>query len=185
MKIRKLFFGTLFLALLFQVGCVLNPYNGYEVDTYHSNVYFTGYHLNASEDLELLAYNKSTGLWEVFGNATSEATPGIPAGSLAGGDNPDLYNWKVTTPISDLGDPADWCRWTAACAEPITGVVYSAQIKVRIVGTTFHLLTNDTDMFAYSSCMSNEINNNGKSFLDACTSCSSPDSPVMTIYTKD
>ncbi|WP_156339260.1 hypothetical protein [Chondromyces crocatus] len=157
------------LSLLVLSGCVYGPENNDWVDW--SRLTFRGFAENPAATIEIQAYNQRTGVWNVVTTATSTSSP-----TTFGGQQ--LYSWSLTNFDFFASVPDAACYWSSHVFCAIPGGFASAKFRFKEQGSALaHLVTFDDGGVA---CVIDQVDD-GEDWFAAGSSCSSDDSPVLTL----
>lgn len=150
------------LAILtFATGCILGPTDDQRVASSTAPLTFEGYHLNASGQVQLRAWNYSTHAMADLGlPVTAAASPSYTF-------ERDIFGWSATRTLG----PSFWK------AGPVAGRCAVIGGTTAVSGKTYNLYTFEQD---WASCF--VANPTVGGFTANCTS---NHSPVANIYTTD
>jgi hypothetical protein len=155
------------MALLLASGlsaCVVSPYNNQFV-TSNNPVYFGGFAQNPGAQIDILALNKKTNVWNVVANATVDTQTNVYNGNT-------LYQWQTNLTFNTL--PEWQCYFNATCA--LYEGANEVLVKVHEVGGAL------TSLFTFDDiglpCIEDQVNN-GVGAFTAGWRCQSSDNPIL------
>ena len=151
-------FASLLATLAVLVGCTMFPFDGARVEDQEDPIEFEGYHWKPNVDVEVQAFNWSTGSYDTVAMATTES-----AEAFRFSDGP-VYKWSVSESL-------DADHWEDAWR--------GQHARIRAVGAAgtygTELISVDED---WLSCLAE--NNTRRGFYDNCYSQNSPDARVLS-----